>query len=351
MKRTTRRERLKRAAGDRLEEYWNLLALTKGGSPAAYALLEKERTRTEGATNRELDELVQQLESRIMKRRELFGAQVPRKLVRRLRKHPQASRQFLFVPLWIMREWFSHFDERLKGYRLLPAHSRIAVDIWGRLPEGDPGEWRILEAALYEDMASHFNEAQKVGDAPEGLPDLEGRKIVKRRLACLRGAITFAFFMVEAYLNSIAFDHVVEKWDELSVPDRALLTERDPRDESRYRAVGFRKKLLSYPRIILAEEHPPIQENNCPPMAFILKEARGLRDAIVHATPRVDPEEGLSAREMDFMMLDGEKAAAVVDAAIDLVLALEAVVHGDTTRLSWMRARSDDGLFPDEAFL
>jgi hypothetical protein len=54
---------------------------------------------------------------------------------------------------------------------------------------------------------------------------------------------------------------------------------------------------------------------------------------------------------MAFVSLDLERCKAVVDAAVDLVLSLEAAIHGNIDRFGWMHRRGDSGLFPDEAFL
>lgn len=347
----TRRQRLQREALELLEELWLLAALTKGTSQTLKRRIGELRALVDGYTNREIEGVITSLQHDIRTRRELFGANLGRADIRRIREFGQGSGAILYVPLWTLRTWFARFDERLPSYGKLPSHARLSVDLEGIYPDGYTGEWRLLEAALYEDMALHFNEAANVDLGPDVLPNLDGRKRIKRQAASLRGAVASAFFMVEAYLNSVAFDCVMKHWDELTERERALLTERDVKDESRFKAVSFRDKLLQYPRVYLRAEHPPLQESNCPSMAFVLSEAMLLRDAIVHANPRLDTDSALSAREMAFVSLDLERCKAVVDAAVDLVLSLEAAIHGNIDRFGWMHRRGDSGLFPDEAFL
>ena len=149
-----------------------------------------------------------------------------------------------------------------------------------------PIELRILEAALFEDMCVLFNRGWALHEA-SGIKPLDKREL-NEQAALRRAAVLASFYLVEAYLSSIAFDYLVDHASDPRTSDTDKITEWD-HVKDKQRLVAFRDKVLHYPRIILGLPHPPLQENNCPEVKLLLTEAKQFRDAIVHANPRPDP--------------------------------------------------------------
>lgn len=194
--------------------------------------------------------------------------------------------------------------------------------------------------------------------------------LIKEESALRRGSALASFYFVEAYLNSIAFDHPVGHYDKLSPNDRDRITEWD-HAKNKERLVSFRDKLLSYPRIVLGLAAPPLQENNCPEVKFLLEEAKGFRDAIVHANPRPAPFTQEPVKQVQFwrigsatsieLMKGGrsygnpalgpvELWTSIVDNSIEVVEKIELLIHSNRERLWWMKRRGDDGSFPESVF-
>ncbi|MBX9928117.1 MAG: hypothetical protein K2X99_04315 [Gemmatimonadaceae bacterium] len=247
-----------------------------------------------------------------------------------------------------------------------PWHTRISVDIHGFDMNGNPGEWRLLEAAVYEDMCAHFNRAWRL--LPVVTQASSARLVHKESAASRRAAVSSAFYLVEEYLNSIAFDHVVVAGKTLPKESLDLLTEWDS-SKGRRRLVSFRKKLLHYPRIILNRPHPVFQENNFTEIAFLLNEAKDFRDSIVHASPLPSAGEMHLEKDARFWQAglahsdvyrrSGEAAVftademiwtKIVDTSLEVILLLEHAISGNADRLFWLQKRVSSGPFDDGVF-
>jgi hypothetical protein len=264
-----------------------------------------------------------------------------------IEKTPKGS--VVYVPLWVLRRWFKHSDEFLLPPSETFYHKSVAIDPTGAIyAEGNrPFETRFLEGSLFEDMCALFNLARENHLRRH---EDESRHAVKQRLALQRAAVVASFSVIEAYLNGIAFDYLETKAGKLDDATRALLTEWDS-VKQRLQYLSLRDKLLKYPRLIMGVEHPPLQENNCIELRFVVETAKRVRDAIVHASPApsiatLDPEKEAAVYCVDF-----ETAERVVDATVTLIRKLEEKVNGGDHRLrGWLHARSADGAFPDVAF-
>jgi hypothetical protein len=272
----------------------------------------------------------------------------------------------LFVPKWQLRDFFAGINDVLKGLDRHPEHTLVSFDVHGLYPRGTRGEVRILEAALFEDMCALFNRA--IGLFADAAAPNASKPLIKECAALRRATVLAAFYTVEAYLNSIAFDFLINQATGASVQDLERITEWDSQ-RNRERLVSFREKLLRYPKIILKLEHPPLQENNCPEMKFLLEESKAFRDAIVHANPRPGPRGISASKELLFWRIgsvtpvsagrgqsrsDGQNTEELwvktIDSAIVLLEKLETVIHGNTSRLFWLQRRGPDGLFSASVF-
>jgi hypothetical protein len=249
------------------------------------------------------------------------------------------------LPKHVWREMFDHYERVMPDFADLPEHTDIAVNI---SHEAGPGktELYILEAILYEDMACMFNltkEHQLALDQEKG--SLKAHKTLK---ALCRGTVASAFYFLESYLNGIAFDHYVTHESALDQKAREVLLEWDYKG-NRARHLSIRDKALQYPRIILGLGAPPLNESNCPELDFITKNAKMLRDAIVHAAPRkYDPS--LTDKRQALYGIGVNEVEATVDNVVRLVRRIETLVRGNQRRLWWLYDRSSDGCFRDATF-
>ena len=320
------------------------------------------------ATNRQLDALRDILQDDIDTIRRTFGiVRSNDEFVQLFTKMIENPAEFVFPPKWLLKKYLPAFDSVYPRCALLPEHTRLSLDVHGRSLPDAPGELRLIEAALFEDMASLFNRALRLSQ--ETAQKRATKSVLKESAACRRGAVASAFFVVEAYLNSLAFDHLANHGDSLSTCERDLLSEWDSK-RNRVRYASFRDKLIDYPRMILGLEHPPLQENNCAEMAFMLQEAKAYRNAIVHASPVPTPAAALADKERRFWQIglavgDWYHASAaphdltqsdpsiwirIIDTSIALLRILECRIHGSEKRLFWLSDRRQDGFFDDSVF-
>jgi hypothetical protein len=166
----------------------------------------------------------------------------------------------------------------------------------------------------------------------------------------LRATVVVAFNVLEAYLNGIAFDHLELDGAELTVAEKATLSEWDFQKQ-RPRYISLREKLLTYPRLIIGAEHPPLQEGNCSELKFIVEMAKKLRDSIVHASPAPSAVTLEAEKEKAVHSIDFETTERLVDATVTLIRKIEETINGDGQRLKgWLYSRSADGEFPDVVF-
>jgi hypothetical protein len=243
-------------------------------------------------------------------------------------------------------------DRFLKQYDDLPLHARVEIDVRGMRPESSGFEYRLLEATLFEDVCALFNQAW------EQHKTLGGRCYPKQNLkqmhALFRATMSAVFYLVEGYVNGLAFDHIMRFSSTISVADLSLLTEWDS-EKNRPRFISTRDKLLQYPRIILGLQAPPLQESNCYEMKLIIEQSKEIRDSIVHCSPFPHLQVGainkqlLLTKEELFYSLSMRQVEELVDAAIGLVRKLNDLVN-DGKPLKWLYDRSPDGPFSSEVF-
>jgi hypothetical protein len=228
-----------------------------------------------------------------------------------------------------------------------PAHCQIGFPKEGIDLKHWVIEWRLLEALLYEDLCALYNLSLDFAEKPDDRADSRVR--FKQGEALRRAVVTAAFYFLESYLNGLAYDFRATTSRSLNERELELLTEWDTaRNVPRY--ARFRDKLIQYPRIILDREHPPLQENNCEPLAFMLEQIKTLRDAIVHASPvTLKPSEAMSSKELAIFDMAPELIDMIVDKTIELVRTIERTIRGDDKFLDWLKER-ENGRFPETAF-
>lgn len=245
----------------------------------------------------------------------------------------------------VLFEKYPRVAEALRQHEL-PFHTHIELDSHGRYTPQSQFQFHILEASLFEDMCAYWNEACSI-EIPNQRPHAAKRQL-KQLAALHRAAVSAAFYMVEAYCNGLAFEALSIREAELSDRERELITERCANGD-RPKYASIRDKILHYPRILMGVSTPLIQESNCQDLEYFLSAAKKYRDAVVHASPRVDHESLISEKVQLYFRLDHAECANILDSAIGLVFSMAAATDRSKC-LFWLQRRLPDGRFDESVF-
>jgi len=254
-----------------------------------------------------------------------------------------------------------------------PLGAILHVDLCGMDPRPEPQTvYQVPHISLYEDMALHFNQAMNLSKTVVVAgSDVEKVQLPsKQQIASVRAAVTFGIHCVEAYLNSIAADHLLrcaKKQRDIKTKHHELLTER--KQDGRVKFVSLRDKVLQYPKIIIGAERPPFQESDCRAMKVLMEANDNYRHSIVHGTPGIDYE-GLKEFEggsLDWSRYDSvdhlfqpkmhhfyqvtlNEAGRVADAVVELIQLIDRSISEKNDGISWLFPRNEEGVFPRDAF-
>ncbi len=284
-----------------------------------------------------------------------------------------------YVPALALNAMMDRPDRAFPVLPHLPAHAWMALDTFGTRSAPET-EHYLPEAMLFEDMAAFYNRSVQLLKTVES--QRPRKRDIKELNATRRACVLAAFYFVEAYLNGIAFDFLAEidqveftkhvvfqqaydhgafvsRHPEMSHDDLDLLLECNCKRDKAEQFVAFEKKCIQYPRIASRQADagkPPIQEANCPELKYLLNEAKSLRDAIVHQSPRVEPltpEQGKQLRFFDFAnySLTRDICGQVVDHAIRFVRRVDAALRWKPGEIDdWLIDRAPGGSFPESVF-
>jgi len=164
-----------------------------------------------------------------------------------------------------------------------------------------------------------------------------------------RTTIATAISFIEAYLNGLAFDHLAEHMDHVTLKEKSALSDWNF-DTNRTQHQSLRDKVLKYQRIILGVEHAPLQPTNCPALKCILKTVEIIRNSLAHPAPHFNPKSGKPDKELAIYQITIETVQETVDSSIEVLKRLEELIHGNCGRIPWLIGRTPDGIFPPEAF-
>jgi hypothetical protein len=310
--------------------------------------LEKSREAINDTNKRRLRDIIAELRERIKEDKEKHGIKVSNTELLNLLNQANAQKgNNLLLPKYYLAKLVLNFHLLMPKFKEFPEHLKIAIDpgIY-RTKEGN-FELFLVEGIMFEDMCVLFNLAKEYNTKN----NIETpKRIFKTGQAFLRSAVTTAYYLVEAYLNGIAFDHYIKNKDGLDEESKTLLTEWDYRT-NRPRYISLKDKLVKYPRIILGVQHSPLQPNNCPEMEFIMGRAKIIRDSIVHSSPAIDSEAIEIPKEKEFFQLNFNDMEEIVDKSISLIRKMEIAIFGNVKRLFWLYERGKDGFFPDDVFI
>ena len=260
----------------------------------------------------------------------------------------------------VLSHHFSKNGEYREIHCQIPFGAWIELDFWGvrgGRREASLGFSSVTpHVTLYKDMANHYNQAVKLLRPRESSYSPKEVGALNR---AWRAALVSGLQCIEAYMNSIAFDHIVlvdRSGDELSPDDkRALYEEKNRRGGH----LTFRKKLHEYPKIISGADSPPLQESNCPAMKHVLKVEKTIRHAIIHPKNKVEGFESdfwsYSQDRMLYFYGTGHKdVTKTVDAVGGLIGEIETLIikrWGVIAPTFTAVPRNKEGLFPPEALI
>lgn len=342
------RDKLRRKLRFLLDEYEAMLILLAEMNEDAKSFLESRRESIESLTTDELRRAVKGTKERVDSLRDHAGATRPvgdySKIVS---SNGVAAGRVMLLPAYVAVMLFRKYPRVARGLanHTLAPHTFIELDQRGMYRAQSRLQFVILEATLFEDMCSYWNDACDI-KIPERSPHAAKRD-VKRLAALHRGVVSAAFYMVEAYCNGIAFEVFLSKGDSLSDKERDLITEWDSKG-SRPRYATTRDKLLHYPRLLVGATAPLIQESNSPDLVYFLTAAKKFRDAIVHASPQLDSNAEMEKAQI-YLRLDHEDCARIIDSAIGLIHSIAAAIER-TECIFWLQRRNSGGRFTDSVF-
>lgn len=296
----------------------------------------------------ELRRRIHEFEAELVNLRREFGIRASRQELISILESAEAKPGLaIHLVKYVLRQLVEHYERRFPGFHIIPDHAYIQIDNGQFREEQGDFDWVLHEASLYEDMCAVFNLAKERNDQLS--PRNEPRNVVKIAKSLARTSIVAAYNFAEAYLKGIAIDHVLLNDQALDQRQKTFLLEWDA-SVKRQKFVSLRDKMLQYPKLIRNLEHPPLQEANCPEMAFLLGRGKRLRDSIVHASPLVTAESENDEPIAPVFNLDFGDVEAVVDNVVSLVRKIEQVIRGNDHRIMWMKNREQNGMFPASAF-
>jgi hypothetical protein len=249
--------------------------------------------------------------------------------------------------------YFDSFAGGNATWKEFPSHLLLQVHFDWIVPDGGPFQFHywLPEALLYEDMAMSYNTAVETLPLRNKARGAGANIDVKKHNLHLRTAILSAYYFVEAYLNGIAFDYYTRHGAKLDSKDRDLIMEWDTA-RNRQQFVSFEKKISAYPKIMLGSAHPPLTVTSSPHLKILLGQAKELRDAIVHQSPKTTSLTDHSKKVQLLFDINLPSATEIVDAAIGFVRQINNLLGKEGMFLDWLfdRDMKAGGMFPPEAF-
>lgn len=263
---------------------------------------------------------------------------------------------YVFVSKFKLDSIFCNYESIFPNYTLLPPHARIGLDFLGIRTDKNTIETFILEATLFEDMASLWNETYDCHAKINATNEINPIGM-KRYLALLRSTAKAAFNLLEGYLNGLAFDILLTQ--EVSEKSETRLTEWDKK-RNKKRFLTLRDKIILYPKIAVNSEHPVIDENSFPELKLLLLCEKTLRNSLIHPNPYfskeyfegpIDWKNPKILRETPFFKLNIGRTGEICDLVIDTIFKIDETINSKYQDVKyWLSKRPKDGKFPTEVF-
>lgn len=260
----------------------------------------------------------------------------------------QSEAKYINITKAQLEEFFHHYELVVDIFPILPPHARIGIDLRCYVEKAGIVEVFLLEATLFEDMASLFNTMFEIWSSSNKRQD--DNPVMHKRLGALcRATSKAAFSLLEGYLKGLALDILMTQ--QVSPEEKMKLTEWD---EARSRPVmmKLRDKILQYPKIALQLQHPPLTEQNCAEFAEILEAEKLVRHTIVHPSPPLKFETPEMFREELFSMIGPGVARDTCDMVISLIFKISKTMGDKFGKASYWLVPRDKNTerFPDSVF-
>ncbi len=294
-------------------------------------------------TNRELRVIIERVSKRVeAARRELGFTASARQLADvALRCTGQPDGESWYMHKSQIDTLWPTFDTHVEPQGVfIPNHARVELSDGRDLDEERGVTWFTPEAALYSELGALSNLLVRDFSKVE-----KGERERHRAMSGLcRSLLPMSLYFVEAYLNGLAADYLCAHASTLDEAARNCLQGRDPKKPQRL--LKTREKLLKFQLVLTGQQ--PLQENNCPEMAYVLQVLKAQRDATVHAAAWALEDETARKEEL-FLAATAEDCNLAVDNVVGLARKYEEAVRGHLRYVPWLQPRGKDGLFPAEA--
>lgn len=247
-------------------------------------------------------------------------------------------------------DWFlplTDFEQRFGSFRPgvlrgAPLHATVRISPWGLRTD-------FPEQHLVKDLALSLNEGI---DADTRLRPYEGKpwreakeeqarseiaELIRRRKLSERTCLLSCFYLVEAYINGLAWGYVrAHDISLFSRDDRNVLTESE-------RMVSIVTKVVRIPALVTARDVGPLHQTRDPLKAFI-ELVKPYRDAIVHASPFAAAERfGGYDKLSKLYELNLNTVRRAVDVTIAVIKEIHSFIHGRNELPPWFLERDEHG--------
>lgn len=343
-------KKLRRRGRHLLDKLELIVRLTVQNTPDEMARIAAARSRLDSEKKRDLQQLVKSIETNFNDLATKVGFAVPDSHVPAFLdvvRESTRARPMMFAK-WRLKQSLTKCEALLPTLDTAPSHTCVILDSKIQRADGmESVELWTLEWVIYEHLAGVYNTARTLKvELDNREPSKEDRKTLK---GLIHSCMVQSFFFVEAYLNGIAFDHLATHHASLTPDQRSKLSEWDSTTK-RPRRLGFRDKLLQYPKIVAGTGAPPLQESNCPELEFVVHRAKQWRDSIVHASPLPEPTTLEPIKERAFAEVNFGAVEETVDTVIRLVRLIHTACGKPTEEIACLLDRGIDGFFPPETF-
>jgi len=347
MKDTTLKK-LRVKALERFREYEAIYVLINAMTVDIRKDFDRNKAGLENFNRNQLRSSIRRIEDEIKSLRDRYGITASNTTLEEILERIETFNDIVLIPKYELKKYFKAYENALPTFLDLPEHTYIEIDNGFYRQEQGTIEVYLIETIIYEDLCSLYNLASEINESII-TNKKKNKEDMKKISALSRMIITTALYFVEAYLNGIAFDYYMNNIATLDIKTASLLLEYDL-EKRKTKYLTLRDKALKYPRIILGLDHSPLNEDNCPELAFIVNNAKDIRDAIVHASPKPNMKTLVPEKEHILLNIKFKITERIVDNAISLVKKLEESIFGHTKRLYWLYDRKPDGAFPEDVF-
>jgi hypothetical protein len=234
------------------------------------------------------------------------------------------ARGHALVPKWdIDQRWFSKFGRVIARWPYVKDHAMVLYDpcdlqVRNRLFELEGSLYRDAEVLIEQAKAHH-----------KGVDDFRKREKQDHFLlhTYLNTAATVLFHFLEAYLNGLAFDCLLNYHNKLTEDEHNTLTEWDSTRNSR-RFIPTDKKIFRYPVLVSKCHEVDLDLSGCRAAHYLANDAKELRDALTHPSPHLDPRTQTLHKIGLIATLSMATVQSIFDAGRDYVLTVEKALFG-----------------------